>query len=600
MLMYWLLSAAMAQSFPAGVEAVPGEYIIKLKSTRAAQTLQQKVSGKLSFKGQVSKSGVYHLQLEKAQDFQALSNDPDVEYIEPNYILSKPTNPEQGEQKVFSESDIAAMASTDFQQNYANVRVEQAWSILSPYSSTNVPVVAVVDTGIDLNHTVFTESQSLWRNQAELAGVPGVDDDFNGYVDDINGWNFYANTNSPADDDGHGTHVAGIVVGTGLDIFASPRDQSRIKIMPLKFLTPTGGRTSDAIRAIYYAVDNGAQVINCSWGGGSYSQALLDAFTYAYNHEVLVVTAAGNSSRNNDDYPMWPSSYNVPSNLSVASSTDSDAMSSFSNYGAASVHVASPGSSIYSTYPTGSYTIMSGTSMAAPFVAGIAALAWREAPQLTGYQVKQLVMSSVNTMSAFTNRVSTNGRVNFYSLAVLAQSASGVSSSQPAYAPTYSSMDLASESSSSGAPGGCGLVQAISASGGGGGMAGAIAVVFAFMLPLAVWMTYRLKSPAFRRRYERFNVNSDIRINLGGREISGQMKTLSVGGLSFSAEDLIEKGSLVTMKIASPTGEGEIEVQGRIVWSEEKKAYGVQFQDASQGIVDRITSWTKSLGRNAA
>lgn len=604
-MMYLLLSAALAQTIPAGVEAVPGEYLIKLKNSRSVQNLQSKVSGKLSFKGQVSKAGVFQVKLEKGADFQTLSQDPDVEYIEPNYVLSKP-DPTQtgGAQKIFSEGDIQAQSSTDYQQNYANVQVEQAWAVESPYSASNIPIVAIVDTGVDLTHTVFTQSQSLWKNTAELNGLPGVDDDFNGYVDDINGWNFYGNVSSPQDDEGHGTHVAGIVVGAGLDIFSSPRDQSKIKIMPLKFLSSTGsGRTSDAIRAIYYAVDNGAQVINCSWGGGSYSRALLDAMTYAYDHEVLVVTAAGNNTSNNDVTPMYPASYDVPANLAVASTTDADNLSSFSNYGYNSVGVAAPGSSIYSTYLNGTYTIMSGTSMATPFVAGIAALAWREAPQLTGYQLKQLIMSTVNTKAALAGRVSTQGRVNAYNLTLMAKSSSGTSSSQPSYSPSYSSADLASEAApSSGGAGGCGMVKAITSGGssGDGGMAGAMAVVFSFMLPLAVWMTYRLNSNVFRRKYERFNVNSDIRINLGGREISGQMKTLSVGGLSFSAEDLIEKGSLVTMKIASPTGEGEIEVQGRIVWSEEKKAYGVQFQGATQGIVDRITSWTKSLGRNAA
>lgn len=596
--MYLVLSAAMAQSF----EAAPGEYLIKLKGGRSAQSLQSKVAGKLSFKGQVPRAGVFQLKLDDSRDFQTLSNDPDVEYIEPNYMLSKiPTVPAEGsnggQQQTYSEGEIQALASTTYSQNYAPVQVLQAWGIESAYASNNVPVVAVIDTGIDMTHSVFTQSQAIWSNTAEIPGN-GVDDDFNGYVDDLHGWNFNANSNSPQDDEGHGTHVAGIVVGTGLDIFSAPRDQSRILIMPLKFLDSSGsGRTSDAIRAIYYAVDNGAKVINCSWGGGSYSRSLLDALTYAYEQQVIVVTAAGNSGTNNDASPMYPAGYSVPSNIAVAASTDSDNLASFSNYGASSVPVAAPGYYIYSSYKGNAYTLMSGTSMAAPFVAGLAAYAWREAPQLTGYQVKQLITSSVNTKTSLVNKVSTQGRVNALNLINLAKSSVSILAAQPAYKPTYESSDLAS--SSSGGGGGCGLVKALGGSGGNEGFMIGL-TVFVCLLPFGVWITFFMISPEQRRKHERFNVTSDIKVQLGDRQIVGHMKTLSQGGLSFSAEDLLEKGSLVTMKISNPNGAEEIEVQGRIVWSEEKKAYGVQFQNASQGIAERILNWTRKLSRDAA
>ena len=605
MLMYWLLSAALAQT-PVQQEAAPGEYLIKLKGGKSAQNLQAKVSGKLSLKGQVSRGGVLQLKLEDSKDFQTLSNDPDVEYIEPNYMLSKiPTVPADGaaagaQQQIFSEGEVQELASTSYSQNYAPVQVLQSWSVQSPYDVNKVPVVAIIDTGVDLSHSVFTQSQAIWSNPAEIPGN-GIDDDFNGYVDDVNGWNFNANSNSPQDDEGHGTHVAGIVVGTGLNIFSAPRDQSRIQIMPLKFLDSNGsGRTSDAIRAIYYAVDNGAKVINCSWGGGSYSRALLDALTYAYEHQVVVVTAAGNNAANNDSSPMYPAGYNFPSNIAVAASTDGDNLASFSNYGASSVPVAAPGYYIYSSYPGNSYTLMSGTSMAAPFVAGLAAYAWREAPQLTGYQVKQMIMASVNTKASLANKVSTQGRVNALNLINLAKSSVTVLASQPAYKPSYGSSDLASESAKS--SGGCGLVKAISDSGGdgGGSLFGVGLTLFVCLLPFGVWLSFRMMSPQSRRKYERFSVSSDIKVKLGDREIVGHMNSLSQGGLSFAAHDMLEKGSLVTMKISNPSGEGEIEIQGRIVWSEEKKAYGVAFQNASQGVFERVLGWTRKLGRDAA
>ncbi len=600
--MYWLLSTALAQSIPSGLEAVPGEYLIKLKNSHSVQSLHTKVSGKLSLKGQLSKTGIYHLKLDNASDFQTLSHDSEVEYIEPNYILAKPNTSLSGADfKVLSDDEVRAMAgSTGFYQNYASVQVPASWAQQSSYDPANRPVVAIIDTGVDLDHPVFTQSQAYWVNQGEIPGN-GIDDDFNGYVDDVYGWNFFANNNYPEDDEGHGSHVAGITVGAGLDIFDSPRDQSKIRIMALKFLDANGsGRTSDAIRALYYAVDNGAHVINCSWGGGGFSRSLLDALNYAYQRQVLVVTAAGNNSSDNDQNPMYPASYNVPGNIAVASATDTDSLSYFSNFGADSVHVAAPGSYIFSTYKEGAYAIMSGTSMAAPFVAGIAALSWREAPQLTGYQIKQLIMASVNPLSSMQNHVSTEGRVNAYNLTLMAQDSVSTQASQPSYSPDYSMRELASAESASGGAGGCGLVRALSSGKGGSGpgAAGAVAITFVLLLPYAVWLTYRLKaSPVQRRRHDRFNVASEIRINLGGREITGQMKTLSVGGLSFDANDLIEKGSLVTMTIQNPTGQGEIEVQGRIVWSAEQRAYGVQFQGTSQSMVNRITNWTKSLAK---
>jgi subtilisin family serine protease len=598
MLMYLILGAFLAQ---ASSDVVPGEYLVKLKNSRSFQTLQAKVSGGISLKGQISSAGVLQVKIDNVLDYQTLSRDPDVEYIEPNYVLSKPQLPAGTTVQLLSEGEVqGALSESSFSnvysQSYAPVQVPQSWAQYSAFSPSNRPVVAVVDTGVAYTHPVFSQSDSIWTNQSEASGQSGVDDDQNGYVDDVYGWNFNANVNNPNDDEGHGTHVAGIIIGSGFNIFSSPRPQSKIQVMPLKFLDSSGaGRTSDAIRAIYYAVDNGAQVINCSWGGGSYSRSLLDALAYAYSRQVLVVTAAGNSSNNNDVSPMYPAGYDVPANLAVAASTDGDSLASFSNYGGARVHVAAPGQYIYSTYLGSSYTLLSGTSMAAPFVSGIAALAWREAPQLTGYQVKQLIMGSVNLVAGLSGKVSTAGRVNAFNLVSLAKSSTSTLASQPDY--KASGYDLASQGeAAAGGAGGCGLVQSIAQGGGPLGPLGSAAVAFIiFMLPVAVWMTLRRMRPESRRQFERFNVNSDIRINLGGREVVGQMKTLSMGGLSFAAEDLIEKGSLVTMKIENPAGGGEIEVQGRIVWSEDKKSYGVQFQGATQFVTEKIVSWTRAL-----
>ena len=134
-------------------------------------------------------------------------------------------------------------------------------------TSPVTPVVAVIDTGLDYNHEVFVDANAVWRNTDEIASN-GIDDDGNGYIDDIRGWNFVANNNNPMDDEDHGTHVSGIVLGISQNIFATTLAAAKIKIMPLKFLDSSGsGATSDAVEAIYYAIANGATVINASWGG---------------------------------------------------------------------------------------------------------------------------------------------------------------------------------------------------------------------------------------------------------------------------------------------------------------------------------------------
>lgn len=574
-LIFACASASFAQQMPQ-TDAVPGEYIIKYRSNGLMQTVRSKLQGKANLKGVLSEGSVYHVAM-KSENIESVQQDPDVEFIEPNYYLIK-------------------SASTSFSQNLAPVKVLQSWGISSAYSANNRPIVAVIDTGTDPNHRVFAQTGALWVNNGEIPNN-GIDDDFNGYVDDVSGWNFINNTKTFNDDEGHGTHVSGIIVGTSLDIFASTLDPAKIRIMPLKFLDSQGsGTTANAIKAVYYAVNNGAQVINCSWGGGSYSQSLHEALAFAYNRGIVVVAAAGNNAKNNDTVAMYPANYDVPSLISVAATTDNDNLASFSNYGPQLVQVGAPGYQVYSTYLNGSYTFMSGTSMASPFVAGIAAMAIREAPALTGYQIKQLITSSVDVVNGVNGKVSTNGRVNALSLLQSAKSAAAnsIQPSQPSYSPAYKA-DRApsSESAAGGGGAGCGLVKALS-SGGGGAGPGFLIVT---LIPLLVWLVIRLRvrSPADKRKYERFKLESAITVKVGNRELVASMKTISVGGASFCTESALEKGGLVTMKIQSPDGQEQLEVQGHVVWCENNKAYGVQFSQAREGVIQSIQGWTHNL-----
>ncbi|MES2856922.1 MAG: S8 family serine peptidase, partial [Bdellovibrionota bacterium] len=208
---------------------------------------------------------------------------------------------------------------------------------------------------------------------------------------------------------------------------------AKLKIMPLKFLDNNGsGTTSGAIRAIYYAVNNGARVLNNSWGGGGFSSALVDAITYSYTNRALFVAAAGNASNNNDASATYPANYAVPNVVSVAATSSMDGFASFSNYGRSTVHMGSPGVSIWSTFPNESFGSSSGTSMAAPFSSGVAAMMMREKPTMSGYEAKNILFSGSQAVASLTSRTTTGSRLNIY-LSILAAKNTSVDGSQPAF-----------------------------------------------------------------------------------------------------------------------------------------------------------------------
>lgn len=600
-------------------KTVPGEYIVKYKSSSGgAAAVRGKLQGKAVLKNAFPSMNMYHVSVkttnrsgeEETVNLEALRQDPDVAYVEPNYIFDKNEVEEMGAPLGQSLTPTAAeLEQYSYSQSSSPTGgVTEAWKVLSPLSNNNGKiVVAIVDTGLDANHHVFAPyaedangksvggTGALWVNEVEAAGQPYVDDDGNGFVDDIHGWNFITNNNNFADDDNHGTHVAGIVVGAGLNIFATELQESKIVVMPLKFLNNKGsGTTANAVKAIDYAVRNGARVINNSWGGASYSRALHEALTFAYNNSVLIVSAAGNYSSNNDASPMYPANYDVPSNIAIASTSSTDQLSYFSNYGATTVQVGSPGEWIRSTIRGDNYGWMSGTSMASPFVSGMAALALREAPYLTGFQMKQLIMQEADYVQKLTGKVSTSARISSMELISQAKVMSASSSYQPDYNPVYSR----EPSSVGGGAAGCGLVTTAitNGPGKGGPASGAGVLAGLLMIPLIVWFALRRTADGrSRRKHERFRMNSEIRVKVGDRELLGHTNTISEGGLSFNVDEALEKGGLVTMRIQSPDGHEAIEVTGQVVWSEANQAYGVQFANAREGTLAMIKQWTQSL-----
>jgi subtilisin family serine protease len=291
--------------------------------------------------------------------------------------------------------------------NNVDIDAPQAWDVTTGSSAT---IVAVLDTGIDLDHPDL--ASKVWVNPGEIPGN-GFDDDQNGLVDDVNGWNFVSETNDVQDDNGHGTHVSGILGAAGNNGIGGVGVDREARIMPLKVLDSQGEGTSGAVvQAIYYAVQYGADVINASWGGASYSRAVADMILDAGNHGVVFVTAAGNESVNNGVVRSYPASYRFANVLSVAAIDATGRLASFSNFGRKAVDLAGPGVGILSTAPGGVYDVRSGTSMATPFVSGVVALLAGLHPEYSAAQLVQRVLTTTKPLSGKASRTVTGGLVD--------------------------------------------------------------------------------------------------------------------------------------------------------------------------------------------
>lgn len=291
-----------------------------------------------------------------------------------------------------------------------DIDAPEAWATFTGENSTGI-IVGVIDTGIDYNHEDLRGQ--MWTNVAEIPGN-GIDDDGNGYVDDIHGANFAYNSGDPMDDNIHGTHCAGTIAAVGDNgVGVTGVAWRGVKLMALKFLGSDGsGRASDAIAAVDYAVAHGARITSNSWGGGPSNSAMRVAIERAEAAGMLFIAAAGNSATNNDERPHYPSNYPVSNVISVASTQRSGTLSSFSCYGLRTVHVAAPGSNIVSCAPGNRYKSLSGTSMATPQVSGIAALVWMYRPYLLNSQVKEILLSTAVRHTSLHGRIVTGGQVN--------------------------------------------------------------------------------------------------------------------------------------------------------------------------------------------
>ena len=289
----------------------------------------------------------------------------------------------------------------------ADIDAPEAWNI---NTGTGRTIVAVIDTGVDYNHQDL--AANMWHNLGETPG-DGIDNDGNGYVDDIYGYDFANNDADPMDDNGHGTHVSGTIGAVGNNGIGTTGVNWNTRIMALKFLDASGsGSTSSAISALNYAVRMGANISNNSWGGGGSSSLLSQAISNARNAGHIFVAAAGNSGLNNDATPNYPSNYDFDNVVAVAATDNKDVLASFSNYGATTVDIAAPGVGILSTLPGNTYGTLSGTSMATPHVSGALSLIWDQNPTFTYQQVIAKLYSSVDKIAGLNGKVATGGRLN--------------------------------------------------------------------------------------------------------------------------------------------------------------------------------------------
>lgn len=419
-LSFLLLSLNCAFSY----DFTPNELIVKLKPGYSLPQIKNVKSVQNLF------LNIFVLRTSNLDSVEAaLKNNPAVVYTERNHRAEKTIIPKPSK---IPSKPFAPMNLADAQFN--DPMIENVWSFLDAsqngisvnnaykeFGTTNTSpvIVAVVDTGVDLKHEDLKDV--MWINTKEIP-KNGIDDDGNGYIDDINGINtLVRDSNGKATMDVHdtyfhGTHVAGIIGAKQNNGIGIAGIASNVKIMAIRTVPNSGDETDvDVAEAFVYAAKNGAKIINCSFGKDKNEGRKLIPDTLKYigeNYGVLVVAAAGNDGQDLDRTPTYPASY-TNENLLIVASTDNDGgMSSFSNFGKVGVDVATPGNDVFSTVPGNQYEYLSGTSMATPGTAGVAAEILSHHPDLTMAQLKTIVMDSVTKIGRFKNKMVAGGRID--------------------------------------------------------------------------------------------------------------------------------------------------------------------------------------------
>lgn len=410
----------------------PNEVLIKFKSgvsdekqaeilDRIGGKVKEKILTKLMEKfGDNEGITLVQMPMNALDAITRLNGLNEIEYAEPNFIY---THDAVSNDTYFTNGSLWGMyGATTSPANQFGSHAATAWA--NGKTGSNTVYIGIIDEGYMYTHEDLAANAGV--NPGEVSGN-GVDDDGNGLVDDVYGWDFNGNNNTVFDGagDDHGTHVAGTIGGVGGNGKGVAGVCWNVKLLNAKFLGSRGGTTANAIKAVDYFTDlkirSGLNIVatNNSWGGGGFSQALQDAIQRANNAGILFIAAAGNASSNNDATANYPSNYNVANVIAVASITNTGGLSSFSNYGATQVDLGAPGSGIYSSVPVSSkgkilsgYASYNGTSMATPHVTGAAALYASINAGASAATIKSALLSSTIATPSLSGKCVTGGRLN--------------------------------------------------------------------------------------------------------------------------------------------------------------------------------------------
>ena len=394
------------------------ELIVKFKADLAEEKaedilLEHGLSTKERFRYTGGRSAKLLGDRDVDETIKSLKNDPNVLYAVPNYIHHPLTTPDDYYFDLqWGLHNIGQEICSINGENDNDTDAPEAWKTTTGNQKV---VIAVIDTGIDRNHEDL--AANMWTNKAEANGILGVDDDDNGYIDDIYGLDAFADDLDPMDENGHGTHVAGIIGAIGNNTIGVSGVNWTAKIMALRFMGVEGGSDADALECINYIIGinkkgGNVRVINVSWGGGGENPVVGDAIATLKSENILFMAAAGNNGTNNDFTPHYPSSYAMDNIIAVAGTDNRGNKAASSSYGAKSVDVGAPGENIASTYPENKYSYMSGTSMATPFVSGLAALLWSHWGNIPYQDIRDIILASIDPLPSLKGITVTGGRIN--------------------------------------------------------------------------------------------------------------------------------------------------------------------------------------------
>ncbi|MGZ3774789.1 MAG: S8 family serine peptidase [Pseudobdellovibrionaceae bacterium] len=404
------------------VPSVPGEFLIGLKENvnmNFVSTGMETPWG--TFKNYIPLTNTLVVTRPTVETFEyvesSILEDDRVEYVEPNYIYSidhaglntevTPNDPSFKDQwSLFNDGRANSKGNSGLAG--VDIDAKKAWAIQT--GSRDI-IVGVLDTGVNFNDENLKDN--MWTNYVEQNGLTGIDDDKNGYIDDIHGINLINKSGNPIDDNGHGSHCAGVIGARGNDGIGMTGINWNVRIMAIKFLDAKGaGSISSVTEGIAYAIKNKVQILSNSYSGPLPSETVKNAISKANKAGILFVAAAGNSTSNNDLNPVYPANYEIENVVSVAAIGNTGNLSSFSNFGRKTVHVGAPGENILSVTLNGLNT-MSGTSMATPHVAGIAALVLAQEKNLKPKELKSRIMNTTAPLADLKGKTAA-GLVNAY------------------------------------------------------------------------------------------------------------------------------------------------------------------------------------------